>query len=666
MKINSVTLFLFVFILITAFTGCKKDDTRPTPNFVLERIQYYPLEVAQIKSENINLTDTLYSGTINGQVVQLRNFGGQLVFFVPEIPAGNYEVKFLVNDAEYTLPLTVSALATVPNPDALLQTYIAQTDSAHAAITRLADSLQGSDKTAVLNDLQTITGIINNIYGQYNSLNAAEKQEFARTLAANQWWLDEVNTATKTLIQDVATYKNQAVVLNYEDRVTLTIFRFETALAVVLLHIPKVALWVGGGAAFGAIIIPIPGLGAGLGAALGAGVGIGFMLSDVQLLMASIDRMVNTAMLPTETWFCNKTNDFVGFTNMAAKTVTVNMTYRTVYNADANTSTSIAQRFIKGMAEFRNGLNTIAQYLPASLRQSKIIQSVTTYKTLPLAVNSQQLSVSDLSNNNVTLVNTDKTDGSLALTFKNSATTAQSFSFKLNYNNSDFGTYEKVVDASVSAEDTTPSCATTCPATVTDIDGNVYNVVKIGCQCWTKENLKTTSYADGSAIVEIQDSTAWANNWNTGSNTPAWCYYDKSSSNNANYGKLYNWYAVADPRNVCPAGWHVPSDNEWTILSDTLGGITVAGGKMKTTTLWKNPNTGATNSSGFSATPGGDRMYSAYFFDLGFRVFWWSSSEYSTDNAFLRFIEYDSQALWGFNGNSSKKNYGYSVRCVKD
>jgi uncharacterized protein (TIGR02145 family) len=663
MKINSVTLFLFVFILITAFTGCKKDDTRPTPNFVLERIQYYPLEVAQIKSENINLTDTLYSGTINGQVVQLRNFGGQLVFYVPDIPAGNYEVKFLVNDAEYTLPLTVSALATVPNPDALLQTYIAQTDSAHAAITRLADSLQGSDKTAVLNDLQTITGIITNIYAQYNSLSAAEKQEFARTLAANQWWLDEVNTATKTLIQDVATYKNQAVVLNYEDRVMLTIFRFETALTVVLLHIPKVALLVAGGAVFGSIL---PGLGTGLGAALGAGVGIGLMLSDVQLLMASIDRMVNTAMLPTETWFCNKTNDFVGFTNMAAKTVTVNMTYRTVYNADANTSTPIAQRFIKGMAEFRNGLNTISQYLPASLRQSKIIQSVTTYKTLPLAVNSQQLSVSDLSNNNVTLVNTDKTDGSLALTFKNSATTDQSFSFKLNYNNSDFGTYEKVVDASVSAEDTTPPCATTCPATVTDIDGNVYNVVKIGCQCWTKENLKTTSYADGSAITEKNDSAAWCQNYYSGSLTPAWCYYNQDMANNANYGKLYNWYAVADPRNVCPAGWHVPSVNELTTLADFLGGQAGSGSKMKTTTLWSNSNGNATNSSGFSATPGGYRYSFSPFEFVGINGYWWTSSSSSTSNPLSFCLRLQGNSDDAYIDGSEDKSMGFSIRCIKD
>jgi hypothetical protein len=245
---KAVKIVFCAVLFLTAFSACKKkEDSTAAVKFELERLQYYPLEVAQIKSENINLTDTVYSGTVNGQVIQLRNYGGQLVFFVPDIPAGNYEVKFLISDAEYSLPLTVIELAQVPNPDVLLQTCLASTDSANAAINRLADSLQGSDKTAVLNDLQTINGIINNIYAQYNSLTPAEKQEFARTLAANQWWLDEVNTATNTLTQDVVTYKNQAAVLNYEDRVTLTIFRFETALTVVLLHIPKVAMLVAGG-----------------------------------------------------------------------------------------------------------------------------------------------------------------------------------------------------------------------------------------------------------------------------------------------------------------------------------------------------------------------------------------------------------------------------------
>ena len=447
----------------------------------------------------------------------------------------------------------------------------------------------------------------------------------------------------------MATYKNQAVVLNYEDRVTLTIFRFETALTVVLLHIPKVALLVGGGALLGSIV---PGLGTGLGAALGAGVGIGFMLSDVQLLMASIDRMVNTAMLPTDSWFCNKTNDFVGFTSMIAKTVNVNMTYRTVYNADANTTIPIAQKFIKGMADFRSGLNTIAQYLPASLRQSKIIQSVTNYKTLPLAVNSQQLSVSDISNNNVTLVNTDKTDGNLALRFKNSSATNQSFSFKLNYSNSSFGSFSRVIDASVSA----------VSDTVTDIDGNVYHTVQVGNQIWLVENLRTSRYRDGSPITTGLVDTLWSN-----AREGAYAILENDMQNDITYGKLYNWYAVADNRGLTPAGWHVPTEDEWNTL---LG--TYSSDQLKATTLWREPNTN-NNITGFSALPAGFRAYSSGYFDKNLGAVWWTSTEINIDNARPKYMCYSGDSCWAhtfsvniFSPEFYFKPSGYSIRCIKD
>ncbi len=98
--------------------------------------------------------------------------------------------------------------------------------------------------------------------------------------------------------------------------------------------------------------------------------------------------------------------------------------------------------------------------------------------------------------------------------------------------------------------------------TVTDIDGNVYNTVTIGPQVWMQENLKTSRYQDGSAIGEVEDSISWANIYNTNSTTPAWCYYGSDAANNATYGKLYNWYAANDPRNVCPAGWHLPTGSD--------------------------------------------------------------------------------------------------------
>ena len=140
--------------------------------------------------------------------------------------------------------------------------------------------------------------------------------------------------------------------------------------------------------------------------------------------------------------------------------------------------------------------------------------------------------------------------------------------------------------------------------TVTDIDGNVYNTVTIGTQVWMKENLKVTHYNNGDEIPNIEDNAAW-----TGLSNGAYCNYQNDNDFVDTYGRLYNWFAVDDGREICPTGWHIATDAEWTILSDYLGGRHIAGGKLKEagTTHWASPNTGATNSSGFTGLPSGMR-----------------------------------------------------------
>ncbi len=202
-----------------------------------------------------------------------------------------------------------------------------------------------------------------------------------------------------------------------------------------------------------------------------------------------------------------------------------------------------------------------------------------------------------------------------------------------------------------------------CPATITDIDGNVYNTVTIGTQCWMKENLKASRYSNGSPIPEIEDSIVWANNYINGTQTPGWSYYGQNNSYNADYGKLYNWYAVKDSRNVCPTGWHVPTTDEWTTLTDYLGGEMVAGGKMKEIALWQNPNTDATNISGFSGRPGGYRDENAKFHDItGFGI-WWSSTEYDSGFAWHRYMHYSNGVI---DRDFDEENHGVSIRCIKD
>ena len=195
-------------------------------------------------------------------------------------------------------------------------------------------------------------------------------------------------------------------------------------------------------------------------------------------------------------------------------------------------------------------------------------------------------------------------------------------------------------------------------ATITDIDGNVYNTVTIGTQVWMKENLKVSKYRNGDAIPTDLDTAAWST-----TSSGAYAIYNNDAANNIIYGKLYNWYAVADSRNLCPVGWHVPSDGEWTILENFLGGASIAGGKMKAVSnLWLSPNTGATNESGFSGLPSGYRYTNGSYYGVGFGG-WWSSTESSSSEAWYRNLDYGS----GVSGrNFNYKQYGFSVRCLRD
>jgi uncharacterized protein (TIGR02145 family) len=204
---------------------------------------------------------------------------------------------------------------------------------------------------------------------------------------------------------------------------------------------------------------------------------------------------------------------------------------------------------------------------------------------------------------------------------------------------------------------------------VSDVDGNVYQTVSICNKTWTKQNLNASKYSDGTPIPQVTDPTAWSN-----LTTGAWCYDNNNSVNGTTYGKLYNWYGVAgihdtDPNTpnkiLAPIGWHVPSDIEWTTLTTFLGGESIAGGKMKSTsTLWQSPNSGANNESGFTGLPGGLRYYlDGVYFDLGGAGNWWSSSEFNTTSGWFYHLISISSSTGRFDG---PKTYGLSVRLVKD
>jgi uncharacterized protein (TIGR02145 family) len=196
--------------------------------------------------------------------------------------------------------------------------------------------------------------------------------------------------------------------------------------------------------------------------------------------------------------------------------------------------------------------------------------------------------------------------------------------------------------------------------TVTDIDGNIYHTVQIGTQCWMVENIRTRRFRDGTNIPVIPDSLLW-----NGLTSSGCCSYNNNLLNDSIFGLLYNWWAINDSRNICPQGWHVATDGDFTVLTNYLGGESIAGGKMKETgnIHWQTPNSGANNEVGFTALPAGYRNSSSdfgYLFQYGV---WWCSSEYSAWHAWARYTTYNSINL--VRDYQGKKN-GYSVRLVKD
>jgi len=208
--------------------------------------------------------------------------------------------------------------------------------------------------------------------------------------------------------------------------------------------------------------------------------------------------------------------------------------------------------------------------------------------------------------------------------------------------------------------------------TLTDIDGNTYNTVQIGTQVWMAEDLRVTHYPNGDAIPNVTDNADWGD-LTDDNNSDAYCFYN--NDNTTDYGALYtfaaaigdNWTRdLEENQGVCPDGWHLPTDAELTTLTDYLGGQFAAGGKMKEigTTHWNSPNTGADNSSGFSALPSGRRnYYDGRFYSLGNIGLWWSATENNSDNAYFRYLYYNNAEDGRFDDN---KSFGFSVRCVRD
>jgi uncharacterized protein (TIGR02145 family) len=199
--------------------------------------------------------------------------------------------------------------------------------------------------------------------------------------------------------------------------------------------------------------------------------------------------------------------------------------------------------------------------------------------------------------------------------------------------------------------------------TMQDNDGNTYRSIEIGDQTWMAQNLRSTTFRNGEAIPEVTDDGAWV-----ALTTSAQSAYEHTMDLDllATHGRLYNWFAVTDPRNIAPEGWHVPTQQEWETLAAALGGANQAGGPLKEAGLdhWNAPNSEGSNSSGFTALGSGRREYTdGSFINRGFNAFWWTSSPYNPDYSWYFQVNYD---MAGLNAANFHKQYGFAIRLVKD
>jgi len=194
---------------------------------------------------------------------------------------------------------------------------------------------------------------------------------------------------------------------------------------------------------------------------------------------------------------------------------------------------------------------------------------------------------------------------------------------------------------------------------LTDLEGNNYETVKIGNHTWMSENLRTTKFNDGEPIPEVKEKSAW-----NILSAPGFCWYNNDTSYKKTFGALYNAYTV-NTKKLCPAGWHVSTDAEWTEMVELLGGKDVAAAKLKEqgTAHWSEPDSGATNESGFTALPGGTRYANGIFFSRKDIGYWWTFTGETVLNGWYRSMYYSNSTV---DKNFHDSTDGFSVRCVKD
>lgn len=648
-----------VFVMaLCLFAACKKDK-KDNPELTFERTVYHPLEIAQLESGTLALTDSLYSATIGNTPVQVIRQAGSLVLLMPVLSPGSYSLSVLINDKEYTAPFTMEA-----TPSATAQTVvneiIQQVTTTTAMVTAFADTLPVDEKNAWSAEVLTLQQWADSVQQQFNNLTPAEQQQCADFLAANQWWLDELHTAVTDLHTTTRSFKTNDDIADYEAQVEDAMIKFRDAKIALVKHIPKIAALTLSGALIGSAF---PVVGTAVGAAIGAALAVIKFSNEFADLKTSLVDLLSTSFVPYQNLFgSGKTQSFISFISNEPKQVTMQMEYRSPYSADNTSNVPLVAELVNGLKEIRSSWNTIADKLPSTLYPPRTVAEKSYYRTDLIDVHSKYVTVDDWDPGDFT-VNITKQSGYFIFTLVNNTQQTLYPTYRVTYNYPRLGTLVAYGGTSIN-----PYAPGTCPPTVTDIDGNVYDVVSIGGRCWMAENLRTSRFRNGDPIPQFQLDSFFTK---SSLQEPGFAYYNDNAADNVPYGKFYNGYAMADGRGVCPVGWHVPSLNEFNALADSLGGKTVAGDKMKTND-WTQPASNATNSSGFTAYAAGIVAFDTCHSRGTDAEFWtttWPNFP-SGDETFTvkLYNTYSDLGIPTMSGNAGNEwnIFGHSIRCVKN
>lgn len=618
-KIFSVFLIL---VVVGVFNACKKDKDEPiVPGIILtpEKTAVRTFELIYIKA-GAEVADT-YPATIGSASITLNKSSDSTLFFiVPDIAAGTAQLNFELGSVQFTVAQTPEI---IPNNvfTAILQTL----DADIAALS--------SDTAPDLAAIDTMLAFKAAMTAQFQALTEAEKRLNCMVYEANKNRFDAFRNSFDITF-DIAPQFRIGSISGCPDspkKEKFTCFAKEIAFnAYVLSKELHTAV----------NIIETDNV-------------FGRFIPAAYLLLARqrsriIDMRSYLTALLNKKWIIDE-RMYNGvpttYNNEEYTPLNLNPTVRTI-NPSEDVFLNLSDiRLFDNISDLKFNwdrlpfLGAFPPYVDAEEPTS-----------LSEVIGSEDISVTNVSANAQHIGPIQYLNGNADVKFKTISGLTESFSFTLNFEKDGFLVTKRIENATLIGN----SCGNL--TSITDNEGNIYPVVSIGNQCWTATNLRATTFADGSLIPYIADSAAWAQ-----VSAPALCFRDNSSLNSDLYGNLYNLYAATDSRNLCPTGWHVPSDPELTVLIDYLGGETVAGGKMKSVTGWNTPNVGATNESGFTALPGGSRVWVGNFPPSANNIgYWWTSSPLGSVWTLL----YNDDNV--YRGASESSNGGLSIRCVKD